>query len=43
MASMWRFDKSDHPWIQSEEIWWYFMRRFSKLDGMTPDISKSIY
>jgi hypothetical protein len=43
MAHKWRFTSTGHPWFDSTQPYFrHFERRFKKLGGMTPEISKSI-
>ena len=43
MARLWRFAPSGHPYFDSRlPLHDYFAKRFAKLGGMTPTISKQI-
>ena len=41
-ARFYRTAPSEHEIIQNKELFDYFMERFRKLGGMTPEISKKI-
>ncbi len=43
MAHKWRFAPTGHPWFDTTKPYFkHFKRRFKRLGGMTPEISKSI-
>jgi len=43
MASLWRFAPAEHPYFNKTLPYWeVFEKRFKKLDGMSPEISKKI-
>ena len=42
VCSFWRFAKSEHPIIQTPELWARFKARFDSFGGFTPEISKRI-
>ena len=43
MASAWRFSEAGNPMFRSDlPLYDYFQKRFKKLGGMTPEISKLI-
>jgi hypothetical protein len=43
MAHKFRFAPAGHPWFDSTQLYFkHFERRFKRLGGMTPEISKSI-
>lgn len=41
-ARLWRFGASDHPIIQTPELWKHFVDHFADLGGWTPAVSKAI-
>ena len=42
MAHLWRFSQPGHPYFRSGPVFDHFEKRFKKLGGFTPEISKKI-